>query len=101
MKTRKISQNPTSEYYLIDDTFGKDGIISAPVYYRNYQSGDTAIVELFHLNKSTFNYYNGLSDNRGGSFNSISPGNPVSNMPEGVMGNFSGMGYWVDTLVIK
>jgi len=101
LKVNKKGRKPSTEYFLVDDSFGKDGIISAPVYYKNFAKGDTVIIELFHLSKTTWGYYSGLSENQGGSFNSVSPGNPESNMPEGVMGYFAGLGYAVDTVVVQ
>ncbi len=100
LKVNKTGRKPSTEFFLVDDSFGKDGIISAPVYYKNFARGDTAIVELFHLTKATWDYYSGLSENQGGSFNSVSPGNPVSNLPDGVMGYFAGLGYFADTVII-
>lgn len=87
-------------FYVQDDTFGKDGLITMPVYFRTYTWGDTVIVELRHLNKETYTYYSGLTDNIGGSFNSIAPGNPVSNMPDDVFGFFAGYSVDIDTLIV-
>jgi hypothetical protein len=42
-----------------------------------------------------------LSENINGSFNSIAPGNPVSNMPENVYGFFAGYAIDRDTVVVK
>lgn len=87
-------------FYLVDDTFGKDGLITMPIYFKTYTWGDTVIVELRNLNKMTFDYYTGLSENLGGSFNSIAPGNPVSNMPDDVFGFFGGYSVDVDTVIV-
>jgi hypothetical protein len=88
-------------YYVVDDTFGKDGTITMPIYFKTYTFGDTVIVELRHLNRATYDYYVGLSENLGGSFNSIAPGNPVSNMPDDVFGYFAGYAADIDTIVIQ
>ncbi|MCF8362536.1 MAG: DUF4249 domain-containing protein [Prolixibacteraceae bacterium] len=97
---RELGAPKLVEYYLVDDSFGKNDVISMPVYYRNFAVGDTVIVELRHLTKDTYDFYSTLSDNANGSFNSIAPGNPVSNMPPGVMGHL--VSYYVDydTLVV-
>jgi len=100
LRVNKIGTEPTGEYYLTDDTFGKDGIITMPVYFKNFTWGDTVIVELYHLNETIYNYYSGLSENINGSFNSIAPGNPVSNMPENVYGFFAGYAIDRDTVVV-
>ena len=88
-------------FYLTDDTFGKDGIITMPVYFKTFTWGDTVIVELRNLNKVTYEYYLGLNDNIEGSFNSIAPGNPVTNMPDDVFGFFAGYSVDIDTVVVK
>lgn len=100
LRVNKISSLPTNEYYLVDDSFGKDGVISMPIYFKNFTVGDTVIVDLYHLNESTYKYYSGLSENLNGSFNSIAPGNPVSNMPDDVYGIFAGYAIYSDTVVV-
>jgi hypothetical protein len=96
----KIGRKSPGNYYLVDDSYGKDGVISMPVYYRNFAFGDTAVVELMHTNRETYDYYNGLNENVRGSFNSIAPGNPVSNMPDDVYGFFAAYGIDRDTIII-
>lgn len=100
LKVNNIGKDSPGNYYLMDDSFGKDGIISMPVYYRNFTFGDTAVVELIHINRETYDYYNGLSENVRGSFNSIAPGNPVSNMPDDVYGFFAAYAIDRDTIII-
>lgn len=100
LKVNKKGVEPGSEYYVVDDTFGKDGIISMPIYFKTFTWGDTVIVELQHLRRDIYDYYIGLSDNLNGSFNSIAPGNPISNMPDGVLGFIAGFSIDIDTLVV-
>lgn len=88
-------------FYTVDDTFGKDGVITMPIYFKTFTWGDTVIVELRNLNKTTYEYYTGLSENIGGSFNSIAPGNPVSNMPDNVFGFFGGYSVDIDTVIVS
>jgi hypothetical protein len=101
LRVNKYGKKPTGEYYLTDDSFGKDGLITMPVYFKNFTYGDTVIVELYNLNEVIYNYYSGLSENINGSFNSIAPGNPVSNMPDNVYGFFAGYAIDRDTVVVK
>lgn len=96
----KYGEKRSNEYYVVDDTFGKDAVLSMPVYYKNYELGDTIIVELRHLNKVTYDYYSSLSENIGGSFNSIAPGNPVSNLPDDVFGIFGAYTTDIDTVIV-
>ena len=100
LKIYRYGTVPSSEYFLMDDSFGKDGVITMPVYYKNFALGDTVVVELYHLTKDMYEYYNGLSDNISGSFNSIAPGNPVSNMPDEVYGYFTAFAVDCDTVVV-
>lgn len=97
----KLGEVPGTELYVVDDTFGKDGTISMPVYFKTYTPGDTIVVELRHLTREMADYYNGLSENVGGSFNSIAPGNPVSNMPEDVYGYFATYAVDIDTVIVS
>lgn len=93
-------ENDYQTFYVVDDTFGKDGLVSMPIYFKTYAPGDTVIVELRHLNKATYDYYGGLTENLGGSFNAIAPGNPVSNMPDEVFGIFAAWATDIDTFIV-
>lgn len=98
---RKAGMPRLVEYYLVDDAFGKNDVLTMPVYYRNFSPGDTVVVELRHLTKDTYEFYSTLSENISSSFNSIAPGNPVSNMPAGIMGNFSAYNVDFDTIIVS
>jgi len=100
LKINKIGTVSHGDYYFVDDSYGKDGVISMPVYYKNYTFGDTVIVELLQTTRDISDYYSGLNDNVRGSFNSIAPGNPVSNMPDDVYGLFAAYGIDRDTVII-
>jgi hypothetical protein len=97
----KYGAVPTTELYVVDDTFGKDGTITMPIYFKTFTPGDTIVVELRHINRNLYEYYNGLSENVSGSFNSIAPGNPVSNMPDEVYGYFATYAVDRDTLIVN
>jgi hypothetical protein len=100
LRVNKIHTVPTNEYYLMEDTYGKDGIIAMPIYFKTFTYGDTVVVELDNLNKTLYQYYSTLSDNINGSFNSIAPGNPDSNMPDNVYGYFGGYAIDRDTVIV-
>ena len=100
LRIGKIHVEPSGEYYLMDDSFGKNGMIPMPVYYKMFAPGDTVVVELDHLTKALYQYYSTLSENVGGSFNSVAPGNPDSNMPDKVYGYFGGYAIARDTVVV-
>ncbi|HKM92705.1 MAG TPA: DUF4249 domain-containing protein [Prolixibacteraceae bacterium] len=101
LKLNKLGAIPSTEFFIVDDSFGKDGIISMPIYYKTFAPGDTVIIELRHLTNETADYYSGLSENVGGSFNSIAPGNPVSNMPDEVYGYFATYAVAFDTVIVQ
>jgi hypothetical protein len=101
LKVHKLHKKTPGEYYLMDDTYTANGTIPMPVYYRNFGLGDTVVVELDNLTKSLYQYYSTLSDNISGSFNSIAPGNPVSNMPDNVYGYFGAYGVDRDTVIVR
>jgi len=94
LKVRRLNEDGSGEYSLFDDSFGNGGLVTLPVYYRNFSAGDTVVVELFNLSEDAFNYYAWLSENDRATLNSIAPGNPTSNVPENVLGCF--IAYTVD-----
>jgi hypothetical protein len=97
----KIGATQSDEFYLVDDSYGKDGTITMPVYYKNFTPGDTLVIELRHISSEIYTYYSGLSENINGSFNSIAPGNPTSNMPDDVLGYFAAYSVDRDTIIVS
>lgn len=91
----KVSRNQRetiNDYYLLTDAFldGEDMI--APIYYRYFAPGDTVVVELYNLERSTWRYYKGLSESIQQGVNSQAPGNPPSNFSGGALGVFGAGG---------
>lgn len=101
LKVNKKGAKPSGEYYLMDDSYGNGQVLPMPVYYKNFKPGDTVIVELDNLSKNLYQYYSSLSENVNGSFNSIAPGNPTSNMPDNVYGYFGGYAITRDTVIAR
>ncbi|MBN1925376.1 MAG: DUF4249 domain-containing protein [Prolixibacteraceae bacterium] len=97
----KIGQKRPRLQYFTTDELSSNGEIQMPVYFENFWFGDTVIVELMHTTKEVSEYYSGLGNNTGGSFNSIAPGNPVNNLPEDVLGIFAAYAYDIDTIVVQ
>lgn len=100
LKVRRKGEPQSNIYYFITDETSIDGEIQMPVYFDNYYYGDTVIVELMHTTREVSEYYSGLSDNVGGSFNSIAPGNPVNNLPDDVFGIFAAYAFDIDTIIV-
>jgi hypothetical protein len=96
----KIGVPFTREFYMVDNTLNENGIFTMPVYYKIFAPGDTMVLELRHLNRETYTYYSGLNENISGSFNSIAPGNPNTNMPDDIYGFFAGYSITRDTVIV-
>ena len=81
-----------NDYFLMTDAFSNGEKIVAPVYYRYFAPGDTAIVELLNLERCTWKYFKGLSESILQGVNSQAPGNPTSNFTGGALGIFGAWG---------
>ncbi len=92
IKLFRNGKAPSDEYFLITDT-GADGQhLLVPFYYRNFAPGDTLLVEIDNLDRSTWLYFKGLSEIVWSGFNAQAPGNPPSNISGGALGYFGAWG---------
>jgi hypothetical protein len=81
--------------YLQSDDF-VDGIVSEePVFGGEYESGDTAEVEMFCIDEPVYNYFFGLLQNQ-----TATPANPTSNFSGGCLGYFSAKTKHTATVII-
>jgi len=77
-----------NDYFLMTDAFSDGEKMVAPIYYRNFAPGDSVIVELLNLDRSTWRYFKGISESILQGVNSQAPGNPPSNITGGALGIF-------------
>ena len=81
-----------NDFYLITDAFCDGQKIVLPVYYRYFAPNDTVVVELMNLERNTWRYYKGMSENIRQGVNSQAPGNPPTNLSGGALGIFGAYG---------
>lgn len=83
-------QDDPFKYFVTDDLFVEGNYIIAQVPF-NYQSGDTARVELLNITKPYYLYLVSISNQvqaTGGPFDPI-PANPPTNLNKGALGYFA------------
>ncbi len=99
-KTHLINNKYEDSFIMNDDMF--DGK-ATKIPLRNVYvfTGDTLIVELYHIDRANYEYFKVLEDNGMSAF-STSVGNPVSNVEgKDVIGIFGANALDIDTLIIK
>ena len=72
-----------NDFYMITDAFSDGQKITLPVYYRYFAPNDTVVVELMNLERNTWRYFKGMSENIQQGVNSQAPGNPPTNLSGG------------------
>ena len=77
-----------NDYFLMTDAFSDGEKMVAPIYYRHFAPGDSVVVELLNLDRSTWRYFKGISESIQQGVNSQAPGNPPSNFSGGALGIF-------------
>ncbi len=81
-----------NDFYMITDAFSDGQKIVLPVYYRYFAPNDTVVVELLNLERNTWRYFKGMSENIQQGVNSQAPGNPPTNFSGGALGIFGAYG---------
>lgn len=89
-----------NDYYLLTDVFSDGKKIISPVYYRYFSPGDTVVVELLNLERSTWRYFKGISESIQQGINSQAPGNPPTNLTGGALGIFGAWGSSVYRVIL-
>ncbi|MCB9189799.1 MAG: DUF4249 domain-containing protein [Flavobacteriales bacterium] len=70
-----------------------------PLFSRQFELGDTVIVDLMEIDEPNFKYWYALSQVTGGQ--TAAPGNPISNLSGGTLGYFGAYNISRDTIVIE
>lgn len=70
--------------FLQDDQFTDGILVEQPIFGGGFDSGDTALVDMFCIDEPVYNYFFALEQNQ-----SATPANPVSNFSGGCLGYFS------------
>jgi hypothetical protein len=70
--------------YLQDDQFTDGIVVEQPIFGGDYESGDTALVDMYCIDEPVYNYFFALSQNE-----TATPANPTSNFSGGCLGYFS------------
>lgn len=92
IKLYRNGRYAVNDYYLLTDAFSNGEKIVAPIYYRYFAPGDSVVVELLNLERSTWRYFKGMSESIQQGVNSQAPGNPPSNFTGGALGIFGAWG---------
>lgn len=82
--------NFNGNYLLYQDNYLDGNLVEAQLFGKEVFPGDNVLVELLSIDKSTYDYFNGLNllAPRGGG-SSAAPANPPTNVSEGAVGYFS------------
>lgn len=94
-------QTDPFKYFISDDIYVNGNYIIAQVPY-NYQSGDTARVEIQSINRDYYKYLytlSGQTQNTGGPFDTA-PANPPTNISNGALGFFAACSLdWMERVI--
>jgi len=102
LKTYRISDKTKakeSEDIYEDDLFNGNKV-ELPWEYEVFQELDTIVVELFTLDKSTYEYYKTLFPISGDGLSIASPANPEGNLNNGALGYFGAYTISRDTIIL-
>jgi len=81
---------------LQDDQFTDGNYDLQPIFGGDLETGDTAVVEMYGVDKPVYKYFFALSQNSGG----VTPANPTTNFSGGCFGYFSARTKQVKSVVI-
>jgi len=100
-----VPQNGTNDLQVQEDNLFDGEEARLPLFQKIYSQGDTVGIELIHLDKTGYDYFNSLSDiissggGPGGA--TAAPGNPASNWTGGSLGYFNAYSSDLKTIVIE
>lgn len=86
-----------SGIYLQDDQFTDGIVVEQPIFDNDgeYESGDTALVEMYGIDRPVYDYFFALLQNE-----TATPANPTSNFSGGCLGYFSARSKHTATVII-
>lgn len=95
------NNNPMNKIFARTDRLTNGTTVTQPVgpFFLDLLPGDTAKVVLYGIDKSVYDYFNGLEQALDG--NSAAPANPVSNISGGCLGYFSAHSQSERKLLVK
>lgn len=85
-------------YYITNDELFDGQAYSQPVFATTVEKGDTVLMELLSMDKSTYTYFFSMSNATGSGPFAPTPANPVSNLEGGAIGYFAA--YTTDTMSV-
>ncbi len=88
-----------SGIFLQDDQFADGVEILQPIFGGDYESGDTAVLEMMCIDANVYKYFYTLSINAGGTGGAV-PANPVSNFGSSCLGYFSAQTFQRKSIIV-
>ncbi|MGV6861936.1 MAG: DUF4249 domain-containing protein [Putridiphycobacter sp.] len=86
----KIFKNgkESNTLYLGDDQLINGQDFLQPFFGDEFDSGDTALVQMLNIDQANYDYFNTLANAQSGGPFSATPGNPITNIEGGALGYF-------------
>jgi len=97
---KKDAESSEASKYIFNDDFMNGNMIFMPWEWEEFFPMDTVVVELYTLDKSTYDYYFTLNSLAGGMFGASNPANPETNLSNDALGYFGAYTVSRDTIVI-
>ena len=88
-----------SGIFLQDDQFADGVEILQPIFGGDYESGDTAVLEMMCIDANVYKYFYTLSINAGGTGGAV-PANPESNFGSSCLGYFSAQTFQRKSIIV-
>ncbi len=90
-----------SDVYYWDDDFFNGEQVDFPLFAYDWDTGDTAVLELLSMDENVYQYFKVLNEGQGGGGPfGTTPGNPVSNISGNAIGVFATYASDLDTIII-
>lgn len=83
-----VNDTVRSEINVFDDALYNGNYIEQEIFGQRFKAGDNVSVELWSIDKASYEYYRTLADILSSGLNSATPYNPISNLSDG-LGHFT------------